>query len=274
MPTAYIYTRVSHRKSATSGIGLDIQREACNAYFERIKDDFPGLTLGREYCDPAQSAGKPIRLRKGGGAMNFALEPGDHVIFYKLDRAFRNMRDLVTCVEIWEERGITIHFTDMPLDLKNVFGKMMLYMSGVFSDAERQMASDRSQATMEYLKEHGRPRNRFPKYGHRITGPTGKRRQVPLSPEAMADFRAVPRTIVALQKRSMGWTAISDHIEAKLAAFEGRRVRMMSSKERQYKPATVARLWQEETALQAKEAAVIAEAEEDEISNPVAKENE
>ena len=259
MPIAYLYTRVSHRKSAETGIGLDIQREKCTAYFDFIKGDNPGLQLGREYTDPAQSARKPLRLRPGGGEMNFALEPRDHIIFYKVDRAFRNMRDLTECVEIWEERGVTIHFTDLQLNLSTTIGKMMLYIVGALADAERNMASDRARSTVEYLEAHGRPTNRWAKYCHKIIGTTGKRRQVPLSPEAMAEFRAVPRKIVELRdNRSMGWTAISDHIEATLAAYEERRFRMMSSKDRKFKPDKVARLYRDETALQAKEAAVLA----------------
>ncbi len=270
MPICYLYTRVSHHRSAESGIGLDIQRKTCLAYFEFIQSKHPGLTLGREYSDPAQSAGKPLRLRPGGGELNFALEPGDHIIFYRVDRAFRNMRDLTECVAIWKERGVIIHFTDLQLNMASTYGKMILYIIGALADAERGMASDRSQATKAYLKAHGRPCNRFPKYGHRIIGPKGNRRQVPLSSSDMVDFRAIPRTIVELrEEHSMGWTAISNHIEATLAEFEGRRVRMMSSEDRTYKPDTVARLWREETALQAKEAAVIAEAEEDEPSNQV-----
>ena len=265
MPLAYIYTRVSHHRSAESGIGLGIQRETCVAYFKFIQSKYPGLTLGREFSDPAQSAGKPLRLRPGGGEMNFVLEPADHIIFYRVDRAFRNMRDLTECVEMWEERGVTIHFTDLQLNMATTYGKMILYIIGALADAERGMASDRSRTTKAYLKSHGRPCNQFPKYGHRITGPKGKRRQVPLAAEAMNDFRAVPRTIVELRdKHSMAWTAISDHIERKLAQHEGRRVRMLSSEERKYKPLAVARLWREETALQAMEAAVIAEAEEEE----------
>ncbi len=269
----YIYTRVSHPKSAKSGIGLDIQREACIAYYDKIKKDtYPSLAFGREYSDPAQSAGKPLRLRPGGGEMNFALERGDHVIFYRIDRAFRDMRDLTECVAIWEERGIVIHFTNLGgVDLTTAMGKLFLHVFGAVAEMERSMASERSLATMEYLKDHGRPRNRFAKYGHRIIGPTGKRRQVPLTAAMMADFRAVPREIVDLKlNHSMGWRAISDHIEAKIAAFEGRRVRMLSSPDRKFKPITVERLYREETALQAKEAVVLADA----AVNPVTNENE
>ncbi|MFL5243882.1 MAG: recombinase family protein [Gemmataceae bacterium] len=46
----------------------------------------------------------------------FYSSPGDAVIVPKLDRGFRNMRDILNTLETWERRGISLHLLDVQAD--------------------------------------------------------------------------------------------------------------------------------------------------------------
>jgi DNA invertase Pin-like site-specific DNA recombinase len=172
------------------------------------------------YTDAAVSAYKKRLLeRKGGEELNASLRPGDHVIFARLDRGFRNLKDLLNTVDQWIARGIHIHFCDLGLDLTTDFGRLILQILGAVAEWQARYTSARNKEIAKVMKSLGRKGNGRAPMGFKLVGPKGKRRKVVKDEAALA----VMQEIVRLRDRErLSWSEISDRIEAKLAQSQGR----------------------------------------------------
>ena len=93
-PLAFGYRRCSHQDSADTRLGLDTQTRAVKAWYQVVNAEHPGVEWGQFFEDAAVSAHKRRFFdRPEGSKLNAQLRKGDHVIFAKFDRAFRNLRD-------------------------------------------------------------------------------------------------------------------------------------------------------------------------------------
>ena len=108
----YGYTRVSTLDQADNGFSLEAQADYIDRHFlNRVKPKHPHLEWGEMIVDPGVSAFKKRFLgRPGGSRLNALLKPGDHVIFPKMDRAFRQGADYFIMTEIWSNRGVIVHY--------------------------------------------------------------------------------------------------------------------------------------------------------------------
>ena len=215
MSKIYIYERCSHASSADTGIGLDIQRGECTRYVKyTLSHEFPDATLRSMFRDTAVSASMSLCDRPAGKKLNEVLEMGDHIVIAKVDRGFKNMVDLVNQIERWKRRKIHIHFVDLNCDITSTSGEMMLYLKGIFANADRRSMCERSQACHEKLRKDKRPQGPRSFPGMRIVGKQGRRRFVPMSVKEIILLRTVPAEIVRLHDagRGMWWTAIAEHI--------------------------------------------------------------
>src|SRR4051812_3513470 len=108
MARAFIYIRCSHRESEQSGLGMDAQFEQSIKYAEYIKAArYPDLQIERSpYVDGSVSAfQRKTRIffkRPKGALLHAKLKRGDHVIFARLDRAFRYPPDFYATYENFE----------------------------------------------------------------------------------------------------------------------------------------------------------------------------
>src|SRR5437016_2785618 len=110
---AYGYIRVSTEKQVRSGLGL----EAC-AHTTARYAEYRGLDLILPIFEERAVSAITRNLveRPMGEALNTRLKRGDHVIFPKLDRGFRNTRDMLVTMDNWIARGVTAHFVDLNVD--------------------------------------------------------------------------------------------------------------------------------------------------------------
>ena len=93
-PLAFSYRRCSHQDSADTRLGLDTQTRAVEAWYQVVNAEHPGVGWSEFFEDAAVSAHKRRFFdRPEGSKLNSRLRKGDHVIFAKFDRAFRNLRD-------------------------------------------------------------------------------------------------------------------------------------------------------------------------------------
>jgi DNA invertase Pin-like site-specific DNA recombinase len=222
MPNVYGYCRVSHEDSSESGLGVEAslysiakwweyQREnglfASHAWGsvgwrgERVEPRLPGVARDRNpiskfdrgrdttdglFVDEAVSAYK-IRLvkRPAGARLAAILQPGDLVIFARLDRAFRDTADFALTVKPWMRKGYQIQFILPNVDLTTAYGMAFAQVAVVFAELESALKSERLKEAQARGRERGQKMGRHVSFGWRQDGWTtrlvgGVSKRVPL----------------------------------------------------------------------------------------------
>lgn len=206
MPVAYGYCRVSTEAQAESGLGLAAQKDAVKKYYD-YKFANSDVTWGDFFVDPAVSGSKPFRNRDAGGQLHVRLEAGDHIIMTRLDRGFRRFRDSLEVLDVWKERGVTLHLLDCNVDTSTPIGELFLRILGCFADYERRLAAERTRDALKQRKAQGKPVNQYVGYGFRMVGRAGRRQR-----EADPEERAVMRQIVAWRMQGHSFESIASHL--------------------------------------------------------------
>lgn len=149
------YARVSTARQAASGLSIDAQKAALEAYYHARYADTHAW--GGVYQDPEQSGGKPFMDRPAGGKLLHRLDPGDILIVTRLDRAFRNTRDALITTDKLTKRKVVLIFLDMQFDTSTPLGQCVLAMLAAFAELERSFISERVRAA---LANKPRPKQR------------------------------------------------------------------------------------------------------------------
>lgn len=155
-PTAYGYTRKStddHRQAITR----EVQDERINGYFPWRFAGEP-VTFGTIFHDDCTSRIKLFE-RPEGKKLSEILQPGDHLIVAKHDRAFRNVLDAELARVELEARDITLHLLDIMIDTSTALGRAMYQMSAVFAELELGHVSERTAAALAQKRANGCPTN-------------------------------------------------------------------------------------------------------------------
>lgn len=109
------------------------------------------------YTDESVSGAK-VRFadRPAGSRLLADLQKGDRVLVTKIDRAARNVRDLLGLVELIEAAGASIVFVDQNLDTAGAMGRFMLTLLGAVAELEAAIVSERVRETRESFRTEGR----------------------------------------------------------------------------------------------------------------------
>jgi DNA invertase Pin-like site-specific DNA recombinase len=160
MPKVYGYIRVSSIGQAMQGQSLEVQEEIIRKFFDyKLAKECEFVSIIK---DPAVSASTKLRTREGGEHLDRQLEKGDHVVFSKLDRGFRNTIDLLETVRDWQARGITVHMLDIGIDLSSEMGQLLMGILGLFAEWERKRFIQRSMEGKARKKAMGKtPHQRY-----------------------------------------------------------------------------------------------------------------
>ena len=130
------YARVSTRHQETS-----LQLDALHA-----------AGINTIYQEKASSVGSRPQLR----ACIAALKPGDVLVFYKLDRVARSLKDLLTIIEEIEAKGASIRSLTEPLDTSSPMGSFVLQILGAVAQLERNIIRQRTIAgQVAFVKRGG-----------------------------------------------------------------------------------------------------------------------
>jgi site-specific DNA recombinase len=136
------YTRVSTEEQAREGYGLSAQEQAIRAYCLPRQ-----WTLADIYTDAGVS-GKSMkgrdelaRLLNDARAGAFAA-----VIFGKLDRLARNLRDLLDIWDALDRAGVGVICIDQNIDTTTSAGRLMRNIFGSVGEFERDVIRDRIKA--------------------------------------------------------------------------------------------------------------------------------
>lgn len=146
----YAYARVSTDRQDNSA---EAQSARLLAYCEQS-----GLPFGGLFVDEDQSAFKiPLSRRREGKKLADALSPGDTLVFTKIDRVFRSMRDQCNTLANWAEQGIKVVILDIPIQYDDPFGRAMLENMGSHAQLESALKSQRIKEVNAYLKANNLP---------------------------------------------------------------------------------------------------------------------
>jgi len=140
---------IGYARVSTDEQDLELQRAALRAAgCERIFEDH-GVSA---------AASK----RPGFEAALASLEPEDTLVVWKLDRAFRKLKQSLDTLEEFEARGIYFYATTERIDTTTALGKLTWDIRNAFAEFERRLISERTKAGLAAAKSRGATLGRKP----------------------------------------------------------------------------------------------------------------
>ncbi|MBK8015119.1 MAG: recombinase family protein [Deltaproteobacteria bacterium] len=208
------YVRVSTEDQAQHGVSLAAQRERLAAHASAHGYDLIGVE-GDEgvsgKVDPRKRPGlsRALALVRDGGA--------DGLVFLKLDRLSRSVRDILKLADEAKRRGWHIASVHEHIDTSTASGKFTLGVLALLAEMERDQISERTTMGMQQVAREGRARSRFLPFGHRIEGEpdattlsSGERRPLVEHAEEMA----ILRRMIDLKSAGLGAQRIAKTLNA------------------------------------------------------------
>lgn len=174
---------IGYARVSTEEQHLDLQRDALRA-----------AGCLRIYEDLGVSAVAP--RRPGYEAALAALRPHDTLVVWKLDRAWRSLKQAVDTLEALQKLPAAFRSLTEPLDTTTPIGQAMYQIQNVFAELERKLISERTKAGLEAARRRGKTLGR-PRL---LSAVAVARARLALaqggSPEALARrLRVSPRTL-------------------------------------------------------------------------------
>ena len=160
----FAYGRASTDKQHLTEKG---QRRQCAEYIERTWPESEFVWL----YDNDISGGTELFERPMGRQLWYGTEPGDHVVFVRIDRLFRNGPDGAKSIDMLVTKRVKMHFASLPgLDPSNPLAIGFVYSQLGMAVSEKALISDRTSVAMRELQRNGKPVNRFAPIGWRKRG--------------------------------------------------------------------------------------------------------
>lgn len=197
MASVYGYGRHSTDKQ---GLTEEAQRSKVEPY---IRQHLREHTYGGWLYDSAISGARPLFERPAGKEVNAMLRPGDHVVWARLDRAFRSVVDGASTLAELGSRGVFVHSLDLGLDTSTAVGRCVCTVMLAFAELEREYARSRTREALRTKRAAGLPYGRHTPIGWRRLGSGPNGRFVPDEIE-----REQARRIQALRDQGLSFDAI------------------------------------------------------------------
>lgn len=135
--TVYAYARVSTPDQHLDGQLMALRNAGC----ERIFQDHGAGGL----------SSKRVQLQ----AVLEAVQPGDTLIVWRLDRLARSMFELVNIVMDLHERGVAFRSLCEHIDVNSAFGELVLHILSAIAHFERALIVKRTVAGMQAARARG-----------------------------------------------------------------------------------------------------------------------
>lgn len=131
--------------------------------YTRVSTEEQNPALQREALEQAgavaifEDRASGARLsRKGLADALAALEPGDTLAVWRLDRLGRSLRQLIETAESIRERGAHLRSLTESLDTGSAAGRVLFHVIGALAEFERETIRERVTAGMATAKRHGK----------------------------------------------------------------------------------------------------------------------
>lgn len=136
-------------------------------------------------------------------AMMKDAREGDVIVFWKLDRLGRSVRQVLDTIAKLDAKGARIKCLTQPIDTTTPLGRLILVILAAVAEMERELGLERTRAGLERARSEGRRGGSTPKHGHDAILEFAKLGQ---RPGARAAGMSVPGFIKALA-RARKWFA-------------------------------------------------------------------
>jgi DNA invertase Pin-like site-specific DNA recombinase len=195
-------------------VSTDDQENSVENQREKIMDlaKKEDLDVAHIFVDEDVTARVPLRNRPQGRLLWDSMDPGDTLVFNKVDRVFRSVRDAADTVHCWQERGIRCIIMDLGIDLATPAGRMFFHQLASFAEFEREMIGQRTREIAAYLRKHGRPYGGARPYGWLKQGKGRDARYVPCLDERALAERVATMADEGQSYRQIGWTLMRERV--------------------------------------------------------------
>ncbi|MBJ8055154.1 recombinase family protein [Bacillus cereus] len=134
--TIYGYARVSTKEQNLDTQLKQLQGYKCDTI---VEEKFTGATFKRPELD---------KLLK-------EMQSGDKLIITRVDRLGRNTKELLTLVEEFQARDITLFIMELGIEATHRNGKLFLTILSALAENERELLAEKRQAGIKLAKEKG-----------------------------------------------------------------------------------------------------------------------
>lgn len=161
MPFVYCYGRASTSKQTLTESN---QRSVCEEYVKRslVPD---GYTYGGWLYDSATSGSRPMFERDEGRKLWALVQPGDKIVWAKLDRAFRSVLDAAQTMMLLSQKGVSFNSLDLGLDTATPIGRCVFTILTAFAELELEFIRQRTKDGLLAKRSEGKPHNRHAPIG-------------------------------------------------------------------------------------------------------------
>jgi DNA invertase Pin-like site-specific DNA recombinase len=141
---------IGYARVSTNGQELQLQLDALKA---------AGVTKADVYTDKASGS---KTARPGLDKCLQALQPGDTLLVWRLDRLGRSIRHLIDLVEHLRERGVGFKSLCESIDTTTANGKLIFHIFTALAEFERDLIRERTKAGLTAARARGRNGGRPP----------------------------------------------------------------------------------------------------------------
>lgn len=148
---AGLFERVSTEEQARFGYSIKAQIEALEEHCSKNR-----LKIVDHYCDEGVSAGKPYRKRPEMKRLLDDVQAGkiDIILFTKLDRWFRNVKEYFKVQEILDDHKVEWKAIWEDYDTTTANGRMAITIFLAIAQNEREKTSERIKAIFEAKRKN------------------------------------------------------------------------------------------------------------------------
>ena len=141
---------IGYARVSTNGQELQLQLDALKA---------AGVAKADVYTDKASGS---KTARPGLDKCLQALQPGDTLLVWRLDRLGRSIRHLIDLVEHLSERGVGFKSLCESIDTTTANGKLIFHIFTALAEFERDLIRERTKAGLTAARARGRNGGRPP----------------------------------------------------------------------------------------------------------------
>ena len=208
MPIVYAYGRASTGRQTLTE---DHQRSVCEEFINRslVPD---GYTYGGWLYDGATSGSSQMFEREKGRELWALVQPGDKIVWAKLDRAFRSVIDAAQTMQLLTAKGVSFNSLDLGLDTSTPIGRCVFTILTAFAELELEFIRQRTRDGLRAKRRAGKPHGKHAPIGWRKVGKGRdsyympdpvEREQVIHMAEMRRDGASLERITLTMQRRGL-----------------------------------------------------------------------